>query len=260
MPRTKRNFGNIGINHCIIRGINKRDIFFDNQDRYKFLKSIKEGKLQHNIKVGTYSLMPNHVHLLIQGKDDSISEFFRSVQVSYAIYFNKKYDRVGHLFQNRFKNKPVQDINYLKNVVKYIHFNPEKANIEKAKDYQWSSYKEFFKNGTWIDKEIVLDYYDDNPEKALMKFEEQHKSELDNYYTNYSEFEIIDRLTDDQVKSIIDEKTKRYLKLNSEELKEKVEDEVIIEVLKINGVSINQMSRITGINRKILNKLKDTKI
>ena len=257
MPRTKRNFGIKGINHCIIRGINKRDLFFDNQDRYKFLKCVKEFKLKHKIKLGTYSIMPNHVHFLIQGKDDNISEFFRSIQISYAIYFNKKYERVGHLFQDRFKNKVIEDINYLKNVVKYIHFNSEKANIAKAKDYQWSSYKEFLKKDTWIDKEIVLSYYDNNEENALKIFKEQHNTELNNYYMNYSEFEIIDKLTDEEVKRILDEKNREILKFNSNKIKEEIEDEVLKEVLQLKGVSVNQLSRITGINRKILNKIKN---
>lgn len=257
MPRTKRNFGTKEINHCIIRGINKRDLFFDNQDRYKFLKCVKEFKFKYKIKIGTFCLMPNHIHLLMQGEDEDISGFFRSMQISYATYFNKKYDRVGHLFQNRFKNKIVQDLEYLKNVVKYIHYNPEKANIARATDYQWSSYKEFFKNDTWIDKKMVLEYYDSDEEKALKIFEEQHKSELSNYYTNYPEYEIIEKLTDEEVKNIIDEKKTEFLKLNSTKLKEEIEDEVIKDILHLNGVSINQVSRVTGISRKLLKKLKE---
>ena len=149
------------------------------------------------------------------------------------------------------------DINYLKNVVKYIHFNSEKANIANAKDYKWSGYKEFFKNGTWIDKEMVLGYYDNDEVKALKQFEEQHKCELNNYYTNYSEFEIIDKLTDDEVKEIIDEKKSEIMKVNLNVINEEFEEEIIKEVINIKGVSINQICRITGIDRRKLKKLKD---
>lgn len=174
MPRAKRDFGTKEINHCILRGINKRDLFFDNQDRYKFLKCLKEFKLKYEIKVGAFCLMPNHVHLLMHGKHEKISEFFKSVEISYAAYFNKKYERVGHLFQNRFKNKIVHDEEYLRNVVKYIHFNPEKAYIDKATNYRWSSYKDFFKKETWLDKEMILEYYDNDKKKALKNFKVQH--------------------------------------------------------------------------------------
>lgn len=256
MPRSKRYFGAIGLNHCIIRGINKRDIFFDNQDRHKFIKTLKEGKKKHNIKIGTYALMQNHTHFLIQGENKNISDFFKSIEISYATYFNMKYDRVGHLFQNRFKNKAIEDIEYLKNVVKYIHFNPEKAGIAKATDYLWSSYNEFFKEDTWIDKDIVLNFYDNDIEKALKIFEEQHSSELHNYYENYSEYEIIDRLTDEQVKFLIEEKNKKYSILNPNTLKEDIEDKVIKDILKIKGVNINQVCRITGMSRRMVEKLK----
>lgn len=257
MPRTKRNFGTKEINHCIIRGINKRDLFFDNQDRYKFLKCLKEFKVKHEIMIGTFCMMTNHIHILMKGENQNISAFFRSVEVSYATYFNKKYDRVGHLFQNRFKNKIVQDVEYLKNVVKYIHYNPEKANIAKVKDYQWSGYKEFFKNDTWIDKEMILEFYDNDEEKAIKMFMEQHNTELDNYYVNYPEYEIIEKLSDEEVKNIINEKKMKLLKLNSDKLKEEIEDEVIKDILNLHGVSINQVYRITGISRKSLKKLKE---
>ena len=87
MPRTKRNFGINGLNHCIVRGIDKRDIFFDKQDRQKFLKEVIKFKENYNVKIGTFTLMQNHVHLVLQGKDKSISEFFHSLLISYSIYF-----------------------------------------------------------------------------------------------------------------------------------------------------------------------------
>lgn len=69
MPRTRRKFGTKGLNHCIMRGINKRDIFFDDQDRKKYLKLLKQNKEKYKIKLGTYVLMQNHVHLIIKGYD-----------------------------------------------------------------------------------------------------------------------------------------------------------------------------------------------
>jgi len=256
LPRTKRYFGTSRLNHCIIRGINKSDIFFDEQDRYKFIKVLLEFKEKHNVKIGAYVLMQNHVHLVTECDNEKISDFFHSILISYSSYFNKKYERVGHLFENRYRNKPIETEEYLRNVVKYIHFNPEKAGICKASNYKWSSYKEFFKKDTWIDKDMILYYYSENLDDAIKIFEKEHCGELNQHYENYVEFEMVDKLTDDQVKCMIDDIEKSVLQRNHSIWDDSYKSIILKETLKVKGVSLNQISRVTGTNRKILNRLK----
>lgn len=257
MARTKRNFGCIGLNHCIIRGIDKRDIFFDNQDRKKFLKGLKEFKEKYKISIGTYVLMQNHVHLLVKGEDKSISDFFHSLLISYSSYFNKKYDRVGHLFENRFKNKMINNELYLKNVVKYIHYNPEKAGICPFNIYKWSGYQELLSEKTWLDKEFIMLYYSDDIKEATKIFQNEHSSGLRRYYEDFVEYELVNNLSDEQVKRLIDYKMKETQNDKNDLLGKEKNCNVLKEVLNIKGVSISQVNRVTGINRRLLTKIKD---
>ena len=91
-----------------------------------------------------YCLMSNHMHLLIQERDEPLSDVIKRIGVSYAHYFNKKYERNGHLFQDRFRSEPVDSIEYFVVLLRYIHQNPLKAGIvERTEYYHWSSWKEY---------------------------------------------------------------------------------------------------------------------
>ena len=118
--------------------INKQDIFFDNNDKAKLLKEISRTKEKYEYELYAYVLMPNHIHLLIKENTHSISEIMRSLLISYAEYINKKYDRIGYVFQNRFTSRPVENDIYFRNVVRYIHLNPQKAGISIYSQYKWS--------------------------------------------------------------------------------------------------------------------------
>ena len=76
-----------------------------------------------------YCLMPNHVHLLLCEKNWPLGEIVKSIAASYALYYNKKYGRIGHLFQDRFKSEPCNDADYFMTLFRYIHQNPVKAGL-----------------------------------------------------------------------------------------------------------------------------------
>ncbi len=91
-----------------------------------------------------YCLMSNHFHLLIREREESVGETVKRIASSYVYYYNRKYGRDGHLFKERFKSEPVNDMAYFTVLLRYIHQNPVKAGIvEKVKDYEYSSWGEF---------------------------------------------------------------------------------------------------------------------
>ena len=91
-----------------------------------------------------YCLMPNHIHLLIKESQEGIGSVIKRIAISYASYFNHKYQRIGHLFQDRFKSEPVDDMNYFITLIRYIHQNPVAAGItSNVEDYVWSSWVEY---------------------------------------------------------------------------------------------------------------------
>ncbi|MBO8169552.1 MAG: transposase [Thermoanaerobacteraceae bacterium] len=141
MPRGPRLKGEYSVYHIILRGNERREIFYDDNDKLRFLKTVARMKRKYDFKVYGYCLMNNHVHMIIDVVDNDISQIMKSINVSYVRYFNVKYERVGHLFQDRFKSQLVLDDPYLLELSRYIHRNPVEAKIVKTpEEYPWSSY------------------------------------------------------------------------------------------------------------------------
>ena len=144
MPRQARKKCESGIYHVLLRGINRQTIFEDEEDSDKLFKTLGIYKTELNCSIYAYCFMHNHVHLLIHtGKEDA-AEFMRKVGAKYVYWYNRKYDRIGGLFQDRYKSEPVENDSYFLTVLRYIHLNPVKAGICKtASGYKESSYNDY---------------------------------------------------------------------------------------------------------------------
>ena len=132
MPRQSRQPSGTGIYHVMLRGINRQDIFEEQEDYQQFLIRLQNlvdpiddngEHIPSYFHVYAYCLMSNHVHLLLCERTESISISLKRLTVSYAAYYNKRYQRVGHLFQDRFKSEPVNDIEYFVTLLRYVHQN-----------------------------------------------------------------------------------------------------------------------------------------
>ena len=139
MPRQERTKSGTGIYHVMLRGINKQDIFEDDEDYLQMtscLQGLTERYDENGVTVEplctiySYCLMSNHLHLLIREQEEDISSVMKRLGVAYAYYFNKKYQRNGHLFQDRFRSEPVNTMDYFVTLMRYIHQNPLKAGLE----------------------------------------------------------------------------------------------------------------------------------
>ena len=138
-----------GFHHVINRGVEKREIFSNKDDFEHFLTLLCTLCSKYDVTVHSYCLMSNHYHLLIETQKENLSKFMRALNAQYAAYFNRKYKRVGHLWQGRFKSWFVTDEAYLYTLIKYIEYNPIKAKMVKTlKDYPYSSYSAFTNTST----------------------------------------------------------------------------------------------------------------
>jgi putative transposase len=126
--------------HVVNRGNQKMNIFWDDIDRRVYLKLLRKQCVEHNVRIWAYSLMPNHVHhVAFPDRDWAVSDAFHRIFGEYARYFNTRYEKVGHVFQGRFK-APVLDESHLYNAVAYVERNPVRAGMVRyAEDYRWSS-------------------------------------------------------------------------------------------------------------------------
>lgn len=246
MPRQARRKSGSGIYHIMLRGINKQVIFEDEEDNIKFLETLKKYKAISGYKIFAYCLMSNHVHLLLKVEKEDIDLIIKRIASSYVYWYNWKYKRNGHLFQDRFKSEPVENDSYFLTVVRYIHQNPLKAGVCKSIDgYNFSSYNEYVKKADLvdtdfclgiIDKEQFLDFNNEYNEDVCLEIEK------DNF-----------RLTDDEAREIIFKISKcrtitQFQNLNIDKRNK------CLKLLRVKGLSIRQISGLTGIGFNIVRK------
>lgn len=249
MPRQARVKSESGIYHIMLRGINQQLIFEDQEDNNKFLEILKEYKAVSGYKLFAYCLMGNHIHLLLKVEKENIEQIMKRIGSKYVYWYNGKYRRAGHLFQDRFKSEPVEDDKYLLTVLRYIHQNPVKANLTKTvADYEFCSYNEYI----FAEDEQITDI------EYILGLINEEKFERFNNEANDDEcLEIQDckfRLTDEQAKKVILRVAKCKNASEFQELNIKKRDKKLKKI-KEKGLSIRQISRLTGISKGIVEKI-----
>lgn len=150
-----------GCYHIINRGVERRNVYLDPDDYNFFILLLIKLSENYNIKVHSYCLMTNHYHILLETKENNISKAIQFLNDKYSKYFNKKYNRVGHLWQGRFTSYYLYDDIHFWYVAKYIERNPTQANMVKQIDhypyqsfFQWKFKLEYFK---LIENSKILD-------------------------------------------------------------------------------------------------------
>lgn len=247
MPRQARKKSKSGIYHVMLRGINQQTIFQDEEDIDKFIQVLKECKAISGFKIFAYCLMSNHIHLLIKPEIEPLEQIFKRIGSRFVYWYNIKYQRVGHLFQDRYKSEPIESDSYLLAVIRYIHQNPVKAGIcKKVEDYKYSSYREYIKAASVVDSEFVFSMI------SKSEFEKYNNTENDDEFLEVDNKPKI-RLTDEQAKMIIKESSNcenvgEFQKLNFDEQSK------FVVVFYENGMSIRQISRLTGITKGMVEK------
>ena len=145
--------------HITARGNQKQATFVTKSDYEELLHRIDHYKHKHAVRLYAYCLMPNHLHFVLRPAiSRNLSKFMHGLLRSYTKFFNEKYDKVGHLWQGRFKSKIIDNIEYMHDASAYIENNPVRAGmVEKALDYQWSSCQERLLFG-WNKKRLIDDF------------------------------------------------------------------------------------------------------
>jgi REP element-mobilizing transposase RayT len=146
----------------MLRGINKDDLFVDDLDRKKFLDRLSQVTEDGRCTVYAFVLMSDHVHLLVRSGNMGISAVMRKLLTWYAIYFNRRHRRTGHLFENRYKSTLCEEDPYFLELVRYIHLNPVRAGIVTdmagLDSYRWSGHRVIVgkKTSPWMDRDFTL--------------------------------------------------------------------------------------------------------
>ncbi len=195
MPRIARKDLRTNYFHVIAQGINREYIFNSKYLKEKYRELSLKYKEDYGIKILAYCIMDNHVHMLLYCNEiNEMSAYMKSVNTSYAKFYNHIKDRVGYVFRNRYEAEPIYNQKYLLNCIGYIHNNPVKASIvKKPENYKYSSYNDYIKKDGIASEEIIKFCFG-NSNNYLEQYILIHKNknkykDIDNEidYTNFIE-------------------------------------------------------------------------
>lgn len=246
MSRQPRLKSNSGIYHIMLRGINQQQIFMDDEDYQKYLWILYDCMKISGFQIYAYCLMSNHIHLVLKTEEEELEQIFKRIGVRFVSWYNNKYDRIGPLFQDRYKSEPVEEEAYLLTVARYVHQNPKKAGIvQKSEDYRYSSYNDYL--STQNGKMTNINYiYGIVKKDEFLKFHQVINEDLcleDRKRKVYS-----DTMSWDIIQSVCScSNSSEFLRLSREDRKTAVK-----EIRK--HLSIRQISRLTGVSKRIIEK------
>ncbi len=230
--------------HVIVRG-NGKQVLFEEKKDYRFYISILEKYSKETmVTVCAFCLMENHVHLLLNVTKETLAVFMKKMGVCYAAYYNRKYDRTGHLFQDRFLSEAVETEEYLLAAFRYILNNPAAAGICPASEYLWSSYRRYADPMSFIDT-AVLERILGNWENYARFIDEDNNDHFMEYSSKKN--------NEEWAKAVL----KKTLDLTSGTIiksYEKAQRDRALRRLKQEGLTIRQIERLTGIGRSIIQR------
>ena len=227
----------------MLRGINRQQIFEDEEDRFRFIETLESYKELCGYEIYAYCLMGNHVHILLKEGKEDLTLVLKRIAGSYVYWYNWKYHRCGHLFQDRFKSEPVENDGYFLTVLRYIHQNPVKARIcKRADEYPYSSMNAYLTFSPFVNTDFAFSMIPKD------QFIEYHREKNDDQCL---EIEDHFRLNDNEAKALIF-KVAKCKTASDFQLLDAAKRNSYIHKLHKKGLSIRQISRLTGLPKKLV--------
>ena len=254
MPRKQRILSSSGIYHVILRSVNQHIIFEDDSDYKKFLLLLSDCGKKYDCQIYAYCLMDNHVHLLIHSSPDRLASLFQSLGTRFVRWYNNKYSRSGHLFQDRFYSVAIENNRAFLTVLLYIHNNPVKANIcHYPSEYRWSSYNAYYgAEGFPVDVSFACNICG-SKESLLYYFSTKQVSPDDELFKN-DHRETAHFLTDERALSVFTTITKLSSTSDVKKLMKPQRNGYVRE-LRCRGLTVNQISRLMDVSRTTVKRL-----
>lgn len=242
MSHRYRETSEADVYHITLRGAGRQIIFEDDVDRRRFMDLLASVARDSEVTVHAWCLMSNHVHLLLRAPIDAVSKMMQRLNTGYAKYFNKRHDRIGALFQDRFGSVAVKTDEQLLTTVAYIHRNL--LEVSGRLDGGWSSYDEYLGRSKVVDTSFVLDICG-----GVQSFEAQHLQECGQPCNPQR------RLTEREALRMAKEVLggKNLYEIRSFERGRRND---AIRELKKAGLSVRQIERVTSIGRNIIARVK----
>ena len=180
MARAQRVHYEAAIYHVIVRGNNRELIFAGAEEKGKYLHIIQDYCERYKFHFLGYVIMDNHAHLLIRVEQVELAKIMQGIQQRYTQYYNRRYARTGHVFEQRYKAKLCSDEKYLLTLLCYVHQNPLKAGLPEGIDYEWSSHKNYLgKVQSGVETEFILSMLSERKIIAIAEYQRMMGIEID---------------------------------------------------------------------------------
>lgn len=237
----------------MLRGINRQTIFEEEADKWKFLGTLEKFKEVSQFEIYAYCLMDNHIHLLIKESTEHISMVIKRISSSYVYWYNLKYERSGHLFQDRFRSESVEDARYFLTVLRYIHQNPLKAGlVQNVFDHQWTSIHEYLHSTKLVDVDRALQQFSPDRRIAMELFIGFMQESNDDQCLD--DFKVFVRLPDCEVMDYL-HSLGIHNNSSLQQMDRKERNLLLSQLKSLNGTTIRQISRITGISKSVIARI-----
>lgn len=258
MARQARSKSATGIYHVMLRGNERRPVFIDDEDKHRFTEIILQKKQSSSCRLYAFCILDNHVHLIFQEVDQPLETLMKRIGVTYAAYFNKKYSRIGHVFQDRFRSEAIEDESYLLSAIRYVHNNPVKLKGEFTINYPWSSYPWYMGNKQDAvllpEMEETLSMFSSNRQKARQLFSEFHLQEGQHQFLEVAATKSASEKPEDLIADFLGSRQWTLEDLGKKE-NVGVTADFIRALLVHGGISGRQIAQLTGINREKVRRL-----
>lgn len=261
MGRLQRKYSTTGFYHIMLRGNERKRIFLDDEDRHQFIDTLAKKEADTDLSVYAYCLMDNHVHMVLRDDKNEISSIMKGIATSYAMFFNNKYQRVGHVFQGRFKSEAIEDERYLMATIRYVHNNPVQAGlVEQPIQYKWSSY-DYYVNPKkterkLVDSEFILEMISTDLPKAIQEFELFSRAKGDAEFMDKDEG--IARTLEEGQECLNKYLKKTWPGASKEDIiKDTIKlNTVIMEMRTNTRLSIRKIAELLGVNRGMVERVR----
>ena len=254
MPRKPRLHSSTGIYHIILRSVNQHIIFEEESDYQKFLFMLSDCKTKYNIDIYAYCIMDNHIHLLLHSSDNHLACFFQSLGTRFVRWYNNKYLRSGHLFQERFYSCAVENKSQYLSTLVYIHNNPVKAKICRyPSEYRWSSFNAFFGAKNPI-VNIAFSYKEAGSKESLLHYFSTADNSYDETYFVKDHRPTNHYLTDEKALSVFKEITNLSCSSEVVNLNKSLRNQ-FIRRLKQEGLTYKQVARLMDVSLTTVNRI-----
>jgi len=255
VPRHARILNEKQVYHVMVRGNNKEKVFVDHEDKLKIINTIKEKQGNGEYSIYAFCVMDNHLHLILKEGKSILPRIMKMIATSYAYYFNKKYNRVGHVFQDRYRSENIENDEYLLVAIRYVHQNPVKAGIGTIDGYKWSSFNEYMCDGQSITKSYeILEMFSKDLKRARAEFSQFNRQTSNDKFIDIAEEKEVTRHNVEEFVDLYLKERKLTID-NLKFLEYKNHREKLIEVLlNKSDLSKREIAVVLELNREVVRR------